>query len=796
MKFIWKPIGLIAGLIAVGAGTLMLMGNVHSADQRSAEIEFVKLKSMAAVWQSHIDGARSTLREQCMIQGLLDVSQSPGDWATWRAAQKYQSACENWNPIYGTPRGIALVLGNRQLHSFYGDSSGLASATAVLADEGDLYILPGNYNNDGCIAVQYMVSASSPENFGGRFIALIPRSSLLPTTNAPANWHLLANPEDSRFSSAPGAESSHVSVATWPLLLQQDHGMIPGNSGDQWGFAKIQIPGNGPLLLVGSLHKPLATKRSAAVAIILGALALGLTAFIPRNSRPNDPENSVGPSHAPETGPSQPSNNYREIFQSIPDPLCVIESDGRVERANHAAHALLNLKKGFPDSAIYFEHGDIQVQSGEFFKQAAAFPRENSGPCRLVSGDSILFSGHIVLQRLYADQYHHSPVLVQFHAEQEEESPTETTETFVIPQHLYEQGAVDLASPFPVIKVSGDGLIEHYNDAARAVCPQLESSPLISDALPALDGKEWSDLIKFSDTKSIESVFGSTTYEFRLVRREQCVFLYGHPAAETKKLEIALEQSQASFNALCNLTPAAVMLVDVHEHKILQCNMEACDLFSMPAPALVGNRLENLSAFPWELGSDPDQEYYALTPDGRTLRCSFGCELIKLDGEPTMLVVLNLITQTTNYIAPEPACDIAPVVNELQNAIIESVKGPGILIVSNPVVRDVARKLLARIGHDCEAFTSLDDATIWMFAHETTPNFITLDLTDFDGANEWLSDMRARFGPVPVLAITDEDLSENSSPEDAFILTKPFDLDTVEHALKELHVEPVLDDLA
>jgi PAS domain-containing protein len=794
MRSIWKPIGLLAGLIAVGAGTMMLMGNIHSADHCSADLEFTKLRAMAAVWQTRLDGARFMMREQCLTQGLLDITQAPGEWATWRAAQKYQDVIKDWNPNYGKPRGFGLLIGAHQIHSVFGDTSGFAAATLALQDQGDVDILPGIYSNDGCVAVQYTVAAPSPERPVCRFLALIQRTQLLPITDSPANWHLLATPEDARFSSAPGTVVARVSAVTWPLLLQQNSGMIPGNSGDQWGFAKIELPGNEPLLLVGALMKPAATRRTASLLVFAGAIALFLTALASRTRPAAGARETIATTPTPESGAPVEAHNYREIFQTIRDPLCLVESDGRIVRANHSAQELLSIKKSLPDAAIYFEHGELQVLAAEFLRQIAAHPHENSGPCRLVNGETILFSGTVTAGRLYADQYHHGPVLIQFHAETEEEQPISPT---VLQSIEFSSDRVDACNPYPVIRVSSEGIIEQFNDAARAVCPTLDTSPLLADALPALAESEWTNLVKFSDTKTLETVFGGGTYEFHVVRMDSGVLLYGYPAAESNNLTIALEQAQAGFNALCNLTPAAVMLVTVHEHTVLQCNMEACDLFSMPAPALVGNRLENLSAFPWELQNDPEQEFYALTPDGRTIRCALACELIKLDGEPTMLVVMNPVATSFPLTEQPVAPEFQPATNgHASPPALDPQRGPGILIISNPVVRDVARKLLARFGHDCEAFTSLDDATIWLISHDTAPNFITLDVTDFDETAEWLGDMRARFGHVPVIAITDGENSEGTSAEDAYMLTKPFDLDTVEHALRELHVEPVMDEHA
>lgn len=785
MRSILKPLGLLLGLIAIIGGTMMLLGNVHSADQRTADLEFTKLESMAAVWESRLSGARATLAERALANHLLDIANAPGDWATWRAGQKYQTVMSDWNSAFGSPRGMALILGAHQLHSVAGDTSGLTAAIDLFSDKGDVLVLPGLYSErDGCIALRFTVQPTLPDQQIAHFIALVNRSTLLTVENAPAEWQLLAAPDDARFSNLNGGTRGPVSAATWPLLMQKNAGMVPGTSGGQWGFAKIALPGDQPLLLIGSLTNPNQQKRAASYLIIAGALALCAISLIPKK-----PQSAAVASQqaTPASAPAPDANSYREIFQSIQDPLCLIESDGRVARANHSAQELLAIKKGLPDQARFFEHGELQVGAGEFLRQLAAYPKENSGPCRLVCGDTLLFSGSVTAGRLYADQYHHGPVLVHFHAETEAEQTVET----VLPALQLDTENIDSNCPYPVLKVSTEGLIEQFNESARSVCPVLDSSPLIGDAISAYAGTEWANLIKYSDANDIETLFGGVSYRFRLVRQANSVLLYGTPVGDSKTLEISLEQSQAAFNALSNLTPAAVLLVSIHDQTILQCNMEACDVFSMPAPALVGNSLEQLAAFPWEVTQEPDQEYFALTSDGRTIRCAFACEVIKVDGEPTMLVVLDPISQLPAA-SDETLDDVfvnppAPIVAPTP----EPARGPGVLIVSNPVVRDVARKLLARFGHDCEAFTSLDDATIWLISHNLPPNFITLDLSDFDGAAEWLSDMRARYGNVPVIAITDGDEDDVAKAEDAYLLAKPFDLETVELALRELHVEPV-----
>jgi hypothetical protein len=109
--------------------------------------------------------------------------------------------------------------------------------------------------------------------------------------------------------------------------------------------------------------------------------------------------------------------------------------------------------------------------------------------------------------------------------------------------------------------------------------------------------------------------------------------------------------------------------------------------------------------------------------------------------------------------------------------------GAGVLVTINPTVREVARRLFDKCGHPCEAFSNLDDAVVWLITHDLRPEFLAIDLTDFDVVENWITDLRARCGDVPCIAFTDgETYSLPEGGRNAF-LEKPFDLDALQEAL-------------
>ncbi|MBI5059639.1 PAS domain-containing protein [candidate division KSB1 bacterium] len=791
MRSIWKPVFVTVGALAILAGTLLLMGNIQNVTRIANSTEFSKLQTTALSWSAGLETCRSAVREQVLRQELLRISERPGEWVTWRAAEKYRAFLTDWNASYGPPRALCLIVNAAQLHSFEGDTSGLAMSLKLFEESGnpEITIFGGNASTPGFVAIQYRYQQDSAA-IASRWITLFdPTTVLRVGDTAPHAWTLMSGPDQTLFSSSGGSQAACVSPATWPLIIGQQKGALPGTNDDQWGFVKLQLPGMKPVLLLASLTPPGTASHASIWWIAAGLLVMIVVAVWPYAPNPLTAE--LAPP-LPEPGepaiPSSDATAFRQLFQAIVDPLCIVEVDGRFSRSNHAAQEMLRIQRGKPDPALNMEHGDLAIPAAAFFQQLAAGAIDADGPVRLATTEKVVFSGRIRATRLYVDQDRHGPLLLQFVHD------VETAPTLAI-ESVADEDAVPVADPLcpnAIIVVSRDGLLQNYNDAALAICPTLENSPMLTDIFPALDRIEVERILRRENTSRFETLFGSGTFEFHACPHNGTVVLYGSPAAAEKQLEIALAQAHENFNTLCNMTPAAVLFLNVHDHNIQQCNVAACDLFSMPAPGLLGRTLESLSAFPWIPSSEPESEFFAATPDGRTIRCKFACELVKIEGEPTMLAVLDPIA---TY---QPVSEQEQETRELLAAVDRlaqdedtppNTAGPGLLIVSNPVVRDVARKLLERAGHDVEAFTTLDDATVWVIAHQYVPGLITLDVTDFDDVEDWLANLRARCGSVPCLAITDGETHELPNSGENFFLQKPFDLDDVERALHELGVE-------
>ncbi len=183
-----------------------------------------------------------------------------------------------------------------------------------------------------------------------------------------------------------------------------------------------------------------------------------------------------------------------------------------------------------------------------------------------------------------------------------------------------------------------------------------------------------------------------------------------------------------------------------------------------------------------------------MTSDGQAVPCAFRFELIKIEGIPTLLVILEP-DQLRLEALPLPAAISAPVVAlpaapPVQPPAVPSLPaGPGILVTFDPTVREVARRLLDKLGHNCESFSCLDDATVWLITHDVRPELMAVDLLDFANTVSWVTELRDRCGDVPCLAFTDGLAYSLPATGPNALLTKPFDLDSLAAALRELNLD-------
>ncbi len=798
MRTLWKSIGIGGGIAVITAGTLLLMGNLRSATQEATDIETVKLQSLAGSWSGRLESSRSHFRELILRHQIVTIMNSPTEWAAWRATEKYRQLREDWQEVYGSPRGLVMLTASGSCHSVLGDSTGLASGLARLAEAGGEMILHGGSAETPAYLLLVHRPLVEPEIATTRFVAILdPASVLILPQQCPHSWSLLSGPNEVLFTCDPNQQAPLINNATWPLLLSKPDGTLPDQNGNQWHYYKVELAGMQPMLLVGQVtpHVPV-TAAAAALIVGLGVLVLALTAMTGRKS--NSPESTAARA-APTMEPVPPVEsgldlNYRSIFQSAPDPMWVLNVHGEIVKVNAAAQDILRVHKGKPNPEINFEHGDMTIPAAEFFSQIAGNPQDAEGPCRFATRQSILFSGDMIVRKLFTGANGKSTLLVQLHSTvpPEENEQVQAAAAIACSAEPEVNSTIQL-SPFPVIRMTTRGELIEANPAARETCPSIEACTSIGQVFTRLETEEIEKLLNEPDEASFETLFGGSTHAFRMRKSGNSLLLFGHELSDAKRLEVDLAQVQENFMTLCNLVPAAVLLLDPRDLTILEFNMETCDLFSLPPSHLRGRTFDTLSAFPWELGEEQD-EFYGLTSDGRTIRCAFRGQLIKVEGNPTLLIVLEALSVEA---APQSESNDEEPMSEPQTIQRPEVgvpnSGPGLLIVSNPTVRDVARRLLERLDQDCEVFTSLDDATIWLFSRDTRPSVAMIDVSDFDDAEGFVAHLRMRCGDVPCLAITDDEdyALPNGGPNQNVV--KPFDLETVADALQSVGLEvPVL----
>ena len=784
MSPMWKTISVAAAGAAVLAGTLLLMGNLQSAGSRAVQLEQSRLDAMARHWETRFEVARSTLRDQIIRHDLLAVLYHPEDWSPWRVQSKFDVMRGTWTRENGTLRAVVLLNPDGRLHTAQGDTARLSDALKLLreTDGADAALLGRTDALPEVLALQFYSAPSAPATRAGRIVALIdPAALLTPDGDGLSHWTLLSGPGDALLWSGGDSPVQQISEAVWTLMVAQRSGMVQQPHGATLCFARIQIPGMPPMLLIHPLRAHAAlTAWVAGILLLTGLAAILRMTWRRKRGAGTDADTSPAPAETDAAG-------YRQIVQSLADPICVVDGSGAVLKANRAAHEWLHLRRGRPDDFATMTIAGSECSAGEFLKRAGQDPAAVCGECRLAFQDSV-WEGAVEASRLYRDEAGHGPVLLHFRAQAAVIRERPADDSLPPLPAPVTQTAPDPHSPFPVLSVTPDGLIVAYNEAARRACARLEDTPLLSDALPGMDARHFADVLAGGNGSVFPSLFGPRTHEFTLIFDGEQILLYGHPLADSQNLEIEMKQAQENFYGLCALVPSPVLLVDPREHMVIEANGAAGDLFERPATALRGQTLDALSAELWE-PAESNGFFIAQTLNGRRVPCMLRYELIKVEGVPVLMVVLDRLPESVPPVVEVTAAAVAePERGPAPSAPPVLPVGPGMLITLNPTVREVARRLFDKAGHACEAFTNLDDAVVWLITHDVRPEFLAIDLTDFDLAESWIADLRARCGDVPCIAFTDGE--SYSLPEGGLntSLEKPFDLDAFQDALSAVHL--------
>lgn len=789
MGAFWRYSVLAVAAAAILGGAFLTMGQLRSREADYKQTELAKLKSMSSNWETRLTSVRAAFQDQVWRHDLTQMLEHPEDWTDWRAEEKLRSIQESWIYEFGSLRGLAFLTNDHRLHTVLGDTSGFSAAKKLFMDNDnpDMVVSEQRPGITSFIAVRYQPGTNDQSQQPGEIVALFDRESVLVVPDgAPRSWMLMDGPKTPLYASTASINAP-FQKATWNILMSETSGIVPHSDGTPFGFVKLQVPGMYPMLLLTEILVPSnsADTTGAMVLIAGGALLLALM-LTPVGRRKNTQdltatENSDQPAKTGETV------TFRQVFQAVRQPLCVIDSHGRLMRVNSACRTLLNVQKGGkPDEAIEVTDSESVVPILEFMEAVSTDPHKFQGIITFTLKNSSIFRGTIDATRLYSDKDGHGPVMLEFNESITADSTAPTEYTKEAPPVC----VVDNNNPEPIILVGDDGIIREYNDAAVNTCSRIKDTPLLADILPGIERRELPELLADSTNQTFDSLFGSATHEFRAVRTEQGVVLYGHRQTDETSLTIALEQAQESFNSLCSLTPSAVLLIDPWSHTIRSANAGAAELFGMTPFDLQEHSLDEFTDISWE-APEQERDIMVTLENGSMRLCRFTHDLIKIEGEPTLLAVLTSEHMPVEADIRDLAEHAQAMAGALQEQLTETALplGPGLLIVNNPTVREVARRMLEKTGHACEAFSSMDDATAWIYSHDLKPELICFDLGDFDDGDEWLTQVRTRCGDVPCLALSsgnDYPLPDNGPN---YYLEKPFELESLTQALLALNIE-------
>lgn len=789
-----KIIGIAIGMTGLLGGALLSMGHLQSAEGDFQQLELARLRNLAGSWETQLLSVRSAFRDQLLRHDVTTMVEHPAEWAGWRVENKLSGILDSWPPDAPRPRGWALLRSTGEPHAVFGDTSGLADALVNFQQpEAPDIMLSGRPTGPGrFLAMQYAPPADDQNPEPGRLLALVdPQSLFAVPTDPPAQWALMNGPKETFLASTYQSEPP-IGAGTWTILLSQANGLISMDNGLPLAFCKIHVPGMQALLLVSEINAPTGAGSSVGALVLLTAgTAFLVLALRPRRKPAPEPSTQVTPvTVESEEAKAQPETvTFRQIFQAVRTPLAVVDPAGKLLRVNSAARGLLHLpKSGQPDENVSVIGSSFRGPLKEFLVVAAG-PDFAGGSWLLCLNDRHYFDGEIVATRLSGATPGPGAVALEFI----ENRPVDAGERTGLQPVV---SVLDELNPQPILLVDQAGRVTECNRAALDISSRLTEAPYLHEVLPGLEAAQVAAIVDPERAQRFESLFGSRVHDFYPVPTANGMLLYGMKKSDAQSLQIALHQAQENFNTLCAIADEAILLVDPRTHMIQESNIAASDLFGAIHPGLVGKNIETFAEWPW------DEEQLRATVqiqrgDGECLVCSFQHDLIKIEGEPTLLVVVarapELTAQSIHDLA-DYAENVAEQLNEqIQRAPEAPVQvsiplGPGMLVVTNPTVRDVARRMLERLGHPCEVFTNLDDAMLWLVRADTRPEFIMLDLGDFDAPGDWLETVRARYGAVPCVGLSDT-LSDELPDGPNELLGKPFELDELVTRLTNLELE-------
>lgn len=796
-----KIVAMAVGLTGLLGGALLSMGHLRTSESDFKQLEMAKLRNLAGNWETRLLSARSAFRDQMLRQNVTAVVEHPSDWAAWRVENKIQQMADNWPSGQAIPRGWVLLRGNQTVHALVGDTTGLGLALDGFSKYGAPDILLGNpeAGRDRFLALQYGPPASTQNPNPGQLVALFGASDLfsLPA-DPPTRWVLMNGPKEAFLASTRGGEPP-IGAGTWGLLISQTYGIVNLDGGVPLAYCKLHVPGMEPLLVVSEINAPTGAGSAASALLLLCAgTAFLVLAFGAR--KPSLTESAVAsqPAYSQDdqkaTAPE--TVTFRQIFQAVRTPLCVVDGSGRVLRVNSAARELLRLPKGGqPDDSVTVIGTNFQGSLKEFLKEAAS-TEFKQGSWLLCQMDKHFFDGEVIATRLSGTLNEQGPVALEFveHSKVEANNAPVTRPT--------SHALVDMLNPQPVLLIDSEGRVISGNSAALDICSKLVDKPMLHEILPGIEQANIAGILDPLRAQRFESLFGSRVHEFYPVPSEQGTLLYGLRRTDAQSLQVELHQAQENFNTLCAISSEAILLVEPREYKILESNLSASELFGATHPGLIGKSMDEFAEWPWQ--EDHLRSTVQLQRnDGQVVPCSFEHELIKVEGEPTLLVVVSRVAdevqqdvrQLADY-TTELAEKLAEQLQREASPAQESVQmtvGPGMLVVTNPTVRDVARRMLEHLGHNCEVFTNLDDATVWLVRSDQRPEFVIIDLGDFDQPADWVEMLRARCGDVPCVGLSDSENGFLPFGPNA-ILNKPFELEDIAGSLLSLELEVVTPD--